>query len=317
MGVRILNSGLLTSIQDIGRIEYQKFGISPSGALDQMALKIANLLVNNPMGEAALEMTLMGAVIEFTASNVIAITGGNFSPTLNDSPVPLYTALAVKSGDTLAFGVAKTGCRSYIAFSGGLDVPVIMGSKSTNLKCKLGGYQGRPLKMGDEISFAAPVETLPGLSRRIVPYYKREEKSITLRVVLGLQSDYFTEKGMNTFFGEEYTVTNRSDRMGCNLDGTAIECLSKTDIISDGIPFGGIQVPNGGKPIIMLSDRQTTGGYAKIATVISSDIPLLVQRKMGDKIRFKEISIEQAQRIYTDDARMLEELQQKLLRSKE
>jgi antagonist of KipI len=316
MGIKILNPGLLTSIQDLGRVGYQKFGISPSGALDQTALKTANLLVNNSMGEAALEMTLMGAVIEFTASNVIAVTGGNFSPTLNDSPIPLYTAIAVKAGDTLALGVAKTGCRSYIAFSGGLDVPVVMGSKSTNLKCKLGGYQGRQLRMYDEIPFAAPVETLPGLSQRIVPYYKREEKVNTLSVVLGLQTEYFTAKGMETFFGEEYTVTNRSDRMGCNLDGPVIEYQSKADIISDGIPFGGIQIPNGGKPIIMLSDRQTTGGYAKIATVISADIPLFVQRKMGDKIRFKEVSIEQAQEIYTEEASKLEELQKKLLHLK-
>ena len=316
MGIKILNPGLLTSIQDLGRVGYQKFGISPSGALDQTALKIANFLVNNPAGEAALEMTLMGAVIEFTASNVIAVTGGIFSPTLNDSPIPLYTAIAVKSGDTLSFGVAKTGCRSYIAFSGGLDVPVVMGSKSTNLKCKLGGYQGRQLKMGDEIPFAAPVETLSGLSQRMVPYYKREENVNTLRVVLGLQTEYFTAKGMETFFGEEYTVTNRSDRMGCNLDGPVIEYQSKADIISDGIPFGGIQIPNGGKPIIMLSDRQTTGGYAKIATVISADIPLFVQRKMGDKIRFKEVSIEQAQEIYAEEAKNLEELQKKLLRLK-
>ena len=316
MGIKILNPGLLTSIQDLGRVGYQKFGISPSGALDQTALKIANLLVNNPMGEAALEMTLMGAVIEFTASNVIAVTGGNFIPTLNDSPVPLYAAISVKAGDTLAFGVAKSGCRCYIAFSGGLDVPVVMGSKSTNLKCKIGGYQGRQLKLGDEVPFTAPVDTLPGIFQRTVPYYKREEKICNLRVVLGLQTEYFTEKGMQTFLGEEYTVTNRSDRMGCNLEGPVIEYQSKADIISDGIPFGGIQIPNGGKPIIMLSDRQTTGGYAKIGTVISVDIPLFVQRKMGDKIRFKEISIEQAQKLVADEARKLEKLQQTLLRIK-
>jgi biotin-dependent carboxylase uncharacterized domain len=316
MGIKILNPGLLTSIQDLGRFGCQKFGISPSGALDRPALQTANLLVNNPAGEAALEMTLMGAVIEFTAANVIAVTGGNFSPELNGSPVPLYTALAVKAGDTLAFGVAKAGCRCYVAFSGGLDVPAVMGSKSTNLKCKLGGYQGRALRRGDEIPFAAPVDTLPGLSQRLASYYQRDEKLITLRVVLGLQTEYFTEKGIETFFGEEYTVTNRSDRMGCVLEGPAVQYHTKADIISDGIPLGAIQVPNGGKPIIMLSDRQTTGGYAKMGTVISTDIPLLVQRKMGDKIRFKEISVEQAQQIYKDQEKKLKALQKQLQRCK-
>ena len=316
MGIKILNPGLLTSIQDMGRIGYQKFGISPSGALDQTALKTANILVNNPVGEAALEMTLMGAMIDFTASNVIAITGGNFSPALNGTPVPMYSAVAVKSGDTLTFGVAKSGCRSYIAFSGGLDVPVVMGSKSTNLRCGFGGYQGRALKKGDEISFSAPVDTLPGLSQRTVSYHEHDEKNITLRVIVGLQDDYFTEKGMKTFLSEEYTVTNRSDRMGCNLDGTAIEYRSKADIISDGIPFGAIQIPNGGKPIIMLSDRQTTGGYAKIGTVISIDIPLLVQRRMGDKIKFQEISIDQAQKLYRDEAKKLDKWEKTVLKSK-
>jgi antagonist of KipI len=316
MGIKISNPGLLTSIQDTGRVGYQESGISPSGALDQMALKTANLLVNNPVGEAALEMTLMGAVIEFTASNVIAVTGGDFNPVLNQSSLPMYTAVAVNAGDTLTFGVAKTGCRAYLAFSGGLSVPAVMGSKSTNLKCGFGGYQGRALKKGDEIPFAAPVNNLPGLSQRTVPVRECGEKSVTLRVVTGLQADYFTQKGMETFFGETYSVTNRSDRMGCTLDGPVIEHQSKADIISDGIPLGGIQIPSSGKPIIMLSDRQTTGGYAKIGTVLSIDLPLLVQRKMGDQINFEEISVEQAQKLVRNEMKFLEKMKRNLSKIK-
>lgn len=313
MGIRINQPGLLTTIQDFGRTGFQKFGISPSGAMDRRALAIANLLVGNRAGEAGLEMTMVGASIEFTVPNLVAVTGGNFTPTLNGASVPMYAAFPVNAGDTLAFGMAQSGCRCYVSFAGGLDVPVVMGSKSTNLKCKIGGFEGRKLKMGDEISFTSPTAYKPDLNKRFLEYREPKENEVTLRVVLGPQEDYFTEAGIRTFLQETYTVTNRSDRMGCSLEGPKVEYKTKADIISDGIPLGAVQIPSGGKPIIMLSDRQTTGGYAKIATVVSTDLSLFVQRKAGDKIHFQKVSMREAQAVNRREFKEMLNLQDQFL----
>lgn len=313
MGIRIISPGLLTTVQDLGRTGYQRMGISPSGATDRKALKIANILVGNHPGEAGLEMTVMGASMEFTEANVIAVTGGNFSPVLNGSPLPMYRAVAVKAGDVLALGMAESGCRAYAAFAGGLDVPVVMGSKSTNLKCKIGGLEGRKLRADDEITFAAPCDVLTNMEKRRAEFHEPSETEVTVRVVLGPQDDYFTDAGIRTFLSEPWKVTNRSDRMGCTLEGTPVEYRSKVDIISDGIPFGAVQIPSGGKPIVMLSDRQTTGGYAKIATVISADLPVFVQRKPGDTVHFKKISMREAQRVSEQEEKALRELRRGLL----
>ncbi|XOQ43841.1 MAG: AHS2 domain-containing protein [Clostridium sp.] len=307
MGIEILKPGLLTTVQDFGRIGYQKLGISPSGALDRKAMTLANLLVANPADEAVLEMTLFGPELRFTADNFIAVTGGDLSPTLNGEPMPRYAAVGVKSGDVLSFGQAKEGCRAYLAFAGGLDLPVVMGSKSTNLKCGFGGYQGRKLQAGDKIAFAAPKEELPFFPLRTLDTPSFGGK-VTLRVVLGPQEDAFTESGIRTFFSETYKVTTRFDRMGCALDGPTVECKEKADIISDGIPAGAVQIPSSGKPIIMLADRQTTGGYTKIGTVVSVDLPLLAQCKPGDSVQFEQISISEAQKLLRREAKKLRKL---------
>lgn len=308
MGIKVLNPGLLTTVQDTGRFGYQKIGISPSGALDQTALKTANILVGNPVGEAGLEMTMLGATLEFTEKNYIAATGGDFQPMLNGQPMPLYTAVCVTAGSTLSFGAAKTGCRTYLAFAGGLDVPDVMGSKSTNLKCGFGGYQGRRLLSGDEIPFVSPAMELrfPMLRKLKVP--DDPEEIVTLRVIPGPQDDAFTEQGLSTFFGGIYEVTNKCDRMGCTLEGPAVEYKSKADIISDGIPLGAVQIPSSGKPIVMLADRQTTGGYTKIGTVISTDLPQFVQRKVGQKVRFAPITMKEAQRLACKEQKRLRKL---------
>lgn len=313
MGIRILTPGMLTTVQDLGRTGYQRTGVSPSGAMDRKALKLANILVGNHPGEAGLEMTMAGASMEFTEPEVIAVTGGNFEPTLNGTPVPMYAAVPVQTGDTLALGAAKSGCRAYVAFAGGLDVPVVMGSKSTNLKCGIGGLNGRRLKTDDEIPFFAPCPSLPHMERRALPYREPSESEVTVHVILGPQDDYFTAAGLHTFLSQAWTVTNRTDRMGCTLEGEPVEYRSKVDIISDGIPFGAVQIPSGGKPIVMLSDRQTTGGYAKIAAVISSDLPAFVQRRPGDKVRFAKISMWDAQRISQLEENEIQQLRSSLL----
>ena len=307
MGIEVLQPGLLTTVQDLGRAGYQKLGIAPSGALDKTALKTANILLGNPAGEAALELTFAGPELRFTRATCIAVTGGDFGALLNGEPIPRCAAAPVKSGDVLSFGPAKSGCRAYLAFAGGLELPAVMGSKSTNLKCGFGGFQGRKLLAGDVIEFASPREDLPFFPLRTLdaPQYGRE---VTLRAVLGPQDDAFTEAGMRTFFGESYEATARSDRMGCALEGPAVECRGKSDIISDGIPDGAVQIPASGKPIVMLSDRQTTGGYAKIATVASVDLPLLAPCRPGDKSRFAPVSVGEAQKLARKEAKRLMKL---------
>ena len=294
MSITVLNPGLLTTVQDMGRVGYQQFGVSVSGVMDPRSAAIANILVGNQEGEAVLECTMMGPHLQFDRANTIAITGGDLMPTLDGQPIPAYRAISVQAGQVLRFQAPKTGCRCFIAFTGGLDIPEVMGSRSTYLKAKIGGVEGRKLQKGDVIPFRAP-GVPKNLNIRFISPEFVPRQVYTLRVVLGPQDDAFTQEGMNTFLRETYTVTPEFDRMGCRLDGPVIQHVSGGDIISDGIAFGAIQIPSHGRPIIMLADRQTTGGYAKIATVISADFRLLGQLKAGDKVRFEKVSIAQAQ----------------------
>ena len=295
MSITVLNPGLLTTVQDQGRIGYQQFGVSVSGVMDPRSAALANILAGNGQGEAVLECTMMGPQLQFDKTNVIAITGGDLGPTLDGKPVPGYTAVSVKAGQTLKFTAPRTGCRAFIAFAGGLDIPLTMGSRSTYMKAKIGGFQGRKLEKGDQIGFRAPVETIKHLEdRRLTPEFS-PKPLYTLRVVLGPQDDAFTSDGIHTFLTETYTVTPEFDRMGCRLDGPVITHKETGDIISDGIAFGAIQVPSAGTPIIMLGDRQTTGGYTKIATVITADFRILAQLKAGDKVQFVQVPVEYAQ----------------------
>lgn len=306
MGIRILKGGMLTTVQDLGRTGYQSQGFSVAGVMDVRSFKIANLLLDNPENEAVLEFTLIGPTLEFTSSTIIAITGGDFQPVLNGKPVEMYRALYINKGDILKFGSARTGSRGYIAFSSYLNIPVVMGSRCTNLKSSLGGFKGRKLQAGDYIGFRIKRRYLPFfLSRKLEPDHF-DDVQAELRVVMGPQDDLFSKQGLETFLTQEYTVTSDFDRMGCRLEGPFIAPKKGSDIISDGIAFGSIQVPAHGKPIILLADRQTTGGYGKIATVASVDIPKLVQRKTDHKIRFRAISVEEAQELYLNEIRELD-----------
>ena len=308
MGIRILKGGMLTTVQDLGRTGYQSQGFSVAGVMDVRSFKIANLLLDNPENEAVLEFTLIGPTLEFTSATIIAITGGDFQPTINGEPAPMYTAIYMNKGDVLKFGSAKTGSRGYIAFSSYLDIPVVMGSRCTNLKSRIGGFKGRKLQAGDYIGFRIKRRYLPFfLSRKLEPE-NFDQDSTTLRVVMGPQDKKFSKQGIETFLTTEYTVTSEFDRMGCRLDGAYIAPKESSDIISDGIAFGSIQVPSHGKPIILLADRQTTGGYAKIATVASVDLPKLVQRKTDHKIRFEAITVQEAQQLYLKEQKQLDKM---------
>ncbi len=295
MSITVLNPGLLTTVQDQGRIGYQQFGVSVSGVMDPRSAALANILVGNDEKEAVLECTMMGPHLQFNQANCIAITGGDLMPTLDGKPIPNYTAVKVEAGQVLKFTMPKTGCRAFIAFAGGLDIPEVMGSRSTYMKAKIGGVEGRKLAKDDVIGFRAPKAELKNMNFRSMASEFVPRKEYTVRVVLGPQDDYFTDAGIQTFLSEVYSVTAEFDRMGCRLEGAVIQHKEGGDIISDGIAFGAIQVPSSGQPIIMLGDRQTTGGYTKIANVISADFRILAQLKQGDKVRFEKVSVKAAQ----------------------
>ena len=314
MGIVFNKGGLFTTVQDYGRMGYQDLGFHVCGAMDRHSYWVANLLVDNTDREAVLEFTIMGPTLYFTSDTVICITGGDFDPRINGEPVPMYTAVETHKGDELEMGFCKTGTWGYIAFAGGLDVPVVMGSRSTDIKCKLGGYEGRPIKDGDEIEFLANVKSLPLMNERKLESPEYGSEVVELRVTMGPQDDHFTEEGLNTFLCSEYTVTSQCDRMGYRLEGPVIEHNELgADIISDGIAKGAIQVPNSGQPIIMMSDRQTLGGYTKIANVISVDLSKVAQCKYPQKIRFTKVSVEEAQRIYGMERERLRLLNERFL----
>ena len=293
--IKILDAGLLTTVQDLGRYGFQRYGVSASGVMDEYSAKIANKLVGNKVGEAVLETTLKGVQIEFLQSTAVAITGGNCDVTLNGTKIELWQSYLVNRGDILKMGICRSGLRNYLAFAGGIDVPIIMNSKSTNLKAKVGGFNGRKLMTGDILSVGVgSLEAPLTLNKHYIPTYS---KDIKVGVILGQQDDHFTEAGIKTFLNETYTVTQESDRMGIRLSsvsGATIEHKNGADIISDGITFGAIQVPGSGQPIVMMADRQTTGGYTKIGNVISSDLAKLAQATPGTKVKFVEYTLEQA-----------------------
>lgn len=302
---KVKKSGLLSTIQDEGRKGYQQYGIVVSGAMDPFSMNIANFLVGNKGNEAVLEVTVMGPVLEILNQAVIAICGGNLSPKVNGEEVQMWKSFEVKEGDRLEFGQPLSGARSYISVAGGYDVPFVMGSKSTYLKAGIGGIEGRALEKGDVLCRAEEIKGVSGraLHHEEIPDYHKE---LDIRVVMGPHA--FTEKGTDTFLSTPYEVTPQSDRMGFRLKGEKIEHAGSADIISEAIPLGGIQVPASGDPIILMSDRQTTGGYTRIATVISSDIPYLAQAMPGSTIRFREVTVEEAQEAYEENDRFMRTL---------
>ncbi|MBK3518583.1 5-oxoprolinase subunit C family protein [Carboxylicivirga marina] len=301
--IKILKPGLLSTIQDLGRVGYQQFGMPVSGAMDTHALQMANLLVGNKPSDACIEATLMGPEIEFMTDAQIGLAGALSDVTINNIPVDAFTNHLVKKGDVLKTDIFKQGSRLYIAIAGGFDVPVVMGSQSTYLRGKLGGYGGRALQEGDEIEIGKGRAIC---QRRLNPdCLLLPQNTNTINVIAAIESEAFTLAGITNFLSENYTVSSQSDRMGYRLNGPHIAHRHGADILSAGIANGTIQVPAHGEPIIMLADRQTIGGYTKIANVISADLPLLGQMKAGDKIRFKEVRLDEAHRLLREQNEML------------
>jgi biotin-dependent carboxylase-like uncharacterized protein len=302
----VIQPGLYTTIQDRGRFGYLQFGIPPCGVVDAYAYKLSNLLVGNRGDEAVLEVTVIGPVMNALEDGVIAITGADLSPHLNDSPLPLWESVPVKRGDKLSFKGLKNGCRSYIAVGGGIDAPLVMGSRSTYVGGKIGGIEGRPIVAGDRIPkgkiYGTPGKRVP---QGLIPAYSPNP---TIRVILGPQDDYFSE-GIQIFLNSEFKVSSKADRMGYRLEGPVIshkEGVEKSIISEPSVP-GGIQVPPDGQPIILLIE-QTVGGYTKIATVISTDLGNVGQTKPGGRIRFKAITLKEAHRLFLEEQGKIKDL---------
>lgn len=328
--LRVLKPGLLTSVQDLGRYGYQKYGVIASGVMDQLAHRLANILVGNQDNEATLEITLLGPVIQFEKDALIAICGGDLSPTIDGIPIKMWRPIYIKKGALLSFGQAANGARSYLAVAGGLDIPDVMDSKSTYLRASIGGYQGRALRSGDLIPFdplrefsQQKLEFLCGkagselftemdwsVSSDLIPLHRRDP---SIRVIRGRQFDLFSEESKTNIFKEAFLVTPQSDRMGYRLTGSFLQLKKPAEMVSEAVSFGTIQVPSEGNPIILLADRQTTGGYPKIGQIATVDLPLIAQAKPGDHIRFKEISHEDAQTLYLERERIINKLRQGIL----
>lgn len=304
---RVLSPGSLTTVQDAGRYSYIDRGVPPSGALDGFAYRIANLLVANPPEAAVLEMTLQGPALEVLCEADMALAGADMAATLNDGPMPPWKSFRVKAGDILRFHFATTGCRTYLAVSGGIDVPVVMGSRATCLKAKIGGIEGRALWKEDVLRrgagdlLAAPRR----LPYRWIPTYRTD---IVLKALPGPQEEAF-HSGMEIFFDADYTVASEADRMGYRLHGTPIHHDEgfPQSIISEPVIPGNVQLPADGQPIILLVE-QTTGGYTKIATVISTDLPKVAQAMPGNRIWFKKVTLEEAHALYRTEAARLREI---------
>ncbi|WP_285842880.1 biotin-dependent carboxyltransferase family protein [Metabacillus litoralis] len=325
MTITTLRSGLLTTIQDLGRYGYQKYGVIVSGAMDSYSLRIANLLVGNSEGEAALEITLMGPTLLFEKDMLIAITGGDLSPTIEGASVPLWRPVFVKKGSKLQFGLQKSGCRAYLAVAGGFAVNEIMKSKSTYLRAEIGGYQGRAIQEGDILEVNSMSE---GAFSQIEKLKNKQNKrpfqpanwsvrwneflplikNPNIRVLQGAQYEKFTSHSKEQFFTQSFRVSPQSDRMGYRLSGPAIELEEKLEMLSEAVAHGTIQIPPDGNPIILLADRQTTGGYPKIGQVATVDLPVIAQVMPGQSISFTEITLEDAERLYLEKEKNLRQL---------
>jgi len=301
---QVLHPGILTTIQDFGRKGFMKYGTPASGVADRFSAETANLLVGNDPGAALLEITLFRLELLALTDLTIAVTGGNLTPTINQDPLPRWRSVTVRTGDRLAYRGRKMGFRAYLAVQGGFSGERYLNSRSVFVR----GLMGQPLQAKAILEIERNGD--PDLRQRVLPpemvpdYSQREP----LRVILGPQDDRFTPRGIETFLTSEYKVTAQSDRMGYRLEGPKIEHVKGADIISEGIARGAIQVPGDGLPIILLWDAQVSGGYTKIANVITPDQDSLAQTMPGETLCFQKVSLEEAHQALRRERKKMEEI---------
>ncbi|MGJ7919193.1 biotin-dependent carboxyltransferase family protein [Neobacillus sp. LXY-4] len=323
--ITIHKPGLLSSIQDQGRYGFQKFGVVVSGAMDPLAHRIANLLIGNDENAPALEITMIGSQIEFHQDSLISVCGGDLSPEMNGTPIKCWRPILVKKGSFLEFSSCKTGSRAYLAVAGGFKVKRVMNSTSTYFRGKIGGFNGRALKKGDQIAFDQPNELssriFSSLKNKLTDYpfitakWMIESELIPnytsnplIRVMKGRQFHWFEKDSQAKLYSKPFVVTPQSDRMGYRLKGSSLALEVDEEMLSEAVSFGTIQVPADGNPIILLADRQTTGGYPKIAQVALVDLPIIAQAKPGDSLRFVHITHSEAQLLYIKREQKIQQL---------
>ncbi len=305
MSVTILGAGPLTTVQDLGRNGFRGIGVGTSGALDCFAARIANLLTGNDEAAALIEVTLGMFRVRFNNARVIAWCGGAFEARIGGEQIPAGRAIAVSPGEEFAMDRPNPGCRAWLAIAGGIGLPLVLGSRSTDLRANFGGLDGRSLRASDEIPLGMVPARAKAFSRvlgdlRIGQWSAPGNWAMTavshpvLRVVRGANWDRFEESAQESFFGENFSVTAEADRMGVRLDGPELKRSKSGDLISEAVTPGTVQVPPNGKPILLLGDCQTIGGYPKIAHVITVDLPMAAQLRPGDQLRFSEVSLANA-----------------------
>jgi antagonist of KipI len=314
MNVLVTQAGFLTSVQDLGRTGFRQFGVSTSGALDSFALRVANLLVGNDEGAAGLEITLGGLHLRFEDERIVAWCGGDFDVRIGQQALPAGHVAHLQRGDELKFGRAKIGCRCWLAVAGGIDAPIVLGSRSTDLRANFGGLEGRTLRNGDQLPLgefrrsSQQVGTTEDISSWGGPHdwVNPAKRHPALRFVRGVDWNRFNDVVIQQFTIHEFAVSADSDRMGVRLDGPGLKREDEADLVSEAVAPGTIQVPPGGKPILLLGDCQTIGGYPKIAHVITVDLGIAAQLRAGDGARFFEVSLQDAHRLLMERERDLE-----------
>ncbi|MFA9396794.1 MAG: biotin-dependent carboxyltransferase family protein [Clostridiaceae bacterium] len=326
MSITVLTPGILTTIQDCGRNGYQKHGVVVSGAMDTFSMRLANIVIGNDENEGVLEITLAGPSLKITKGNMIAITGANLSPTINDEKIPMGRPIYLNEDSVLKFGKCISGCRSYLSVAGGFDIPIFMGSKSTYLRGKIGGKDGRALKQDDVLEIGEKGEFSLNLVEKLklfndeesfvsVDWYVKNfivvnDEPTVIRVFEDRQYKNINKKSIDEFFNSNFSIDIKADRMGYRLNGPKIKLKENLEMISEEVSFGTIQIPPDGNPIILLADRATAGGYPKIAHVASFDILKLVQLKPFDKVQFKKITLKEAENLYLKREKYMEKIKE-------
>jgi len=302
--IKVLKTGVQTTVQDLGRYGYSHFGISPSGPADSLSFRIGNMVVGNNEDLAGLEMTLLGGDFEFDLDTEVAITGSQFNISLNGKETPHNEPFHVKKNQILSIGMTKEGARCYLSVKGGIKIQNYLNSKTTHIMSGMGGLMGRPLKKGDllEINESGKINT-PNIPNKI-----HDINTSIVRITRGLQSSYFSENTWKTFTSQTFAVSDVFSRMGIRLLCDPIKSLKGNEILTEGIPLGAIQVPGAGEPIISFVEHQTTGGYPKIANVISADLCKVGQLKPGDEFQFELVSFEKAESLRLEQETFLYKL---------
>ena len=306
MTIRVAKPGFFTTVQDLGRYGYAHLGISPAGAADALSFRIANLLVGNEENAPALEMTLLGATLEFDKKATIAVTGAGCECKAGVEQVPANTALEIPAGAILQCGSMITGARCYLAVQGGFDVPLVMGSASTLVAAHFGGFQGRRLKGGDVLQVRKHGSSrVRSMSSGALDPLRAPRP---LWVTKAAQQDWFGPEAFESLLSSAYLVSEQSGRTGLRLKGEAVCPREQSELLTDGIPLGAIQIPQNGQPIILFVDQQTTGGYPKIANVIAADMHRVGQLRPRDEVRFAEVTIPEALNALREQERWLREI---------